>query len=105
MRRHYLDIPNWLTLRRGIIALMHYQQVDDVIDASNLGLHPDTDNIYKQLCALFKTSSNGYTRDQNIACAMEFSEAGWDFWKAIKDFVNKCCVLMVMLCVVNLIVY
>ncbi len=93
MRRHYLDIPNWLTLRRGIIALMHYQQVDDVIDASNLGLHPDTDNIYKQLCALFKTSSNGYTRDQNIACAMEFSEAGWDFWKAIKDFVNKCCVL------------
>ena len=47
MRRHYLDIPNWLTLRRGIIALMHYQQVDDVIDASNLGLHPDTDNILK----------------------------------------------------------
>lgn len=91
MLHRYPDIPNWLTLRRGIIALMHYQQVDDVIDSSVSGLHPDTDNIYEQLCTLFKASIYGYTRDQNIACAMEFSEAGWNFWEAIKVFVNKCC--------------
>lgn len=78
------------------MALLHHQQVDEVIDGlCDSGKSLDTEDLYKQLCTLFRISSDGYTWDQNSACAREFCDEHYahGVFGALKDFVERCCVL------------
>lgn len=88
------EIPKFLTLRRGLKALFHYQDIDSEINsliAEDIEKNGN-DRLSDKLQTLLRICPDGYTIDQNYSCASEFCQK---YTKGVFDaifcFAKECC--------------
>lgn len=94
MKKSHSEIPEHFTLRRGLKALFHYQDVDTVIDALCVeNIHLYKERLADDLTELLRIEPEGNTIDQNESVACEFSQKYTKngVFDALSDFVSGCC--------------
>lgn len=88
------EIPELFVLRRGLRALFHYQDVDNVIDSLELQTkHLFKEDLTERLTNLLRIKPEGCTIDQNSATAKEFVQnlRNQGVFDALFSFTDACC--------------
>ena len=89
------EIPELFILRRGLKALFHHQDVDNVMDSLAHQTKPlYKEDLYTQLTSLLRICPEGCTIDQNVAVAKEFIQniGNHGVFDALFSFVSACCI-------------
>ena len=94
MKKSHCEVPQQLTLRRGLKAMFHHQDVDAVIDS--LCLEDKSlfkDDIKDQLKVLLRIEHDNYTIDQNESFAVKFCAEcpSNGLFDALASYVSSCC--------------